>query len=143
VEALYVSPRDGALYLVSKGRTLPIRVYRVTRSAWGDTIVTAARVQTLTVPAARSVDRWITGAAIRPDGALVALRTLTEILLFVPDATGQLQRAAHPPCRFRGLEYQGEAIDFLDDNRLVLASESDARGHPGQLHVIRCPSAGP
>ena len=34
VEAIYVSPRDSALYLVSKGRTGGIRLYRVDRAEW-------------------------------------------------------------------------------------------------------------
>ncbi|MGH7699458.1 MAG: hypothetical protein ACREMJ_02925, partial [Gemmatimonadales bacterium] len=73
VEAIYVSPRDGALFLVSKGRSGPIRVYRVGREAWrdADRVATAERVQTLAVRPNPGEGRWVTAAAIRPDGRLV------------------------------------------------------------------------
>ncbi|HWP38702.1 MAG TPA: hypothetical protein VNL18_14245 [Gemmatimonadales bacterium] len=143
VEALYVSPKDGGLFLVSKGRSGPIRLYRVDRGQWrGDSIVTAARVEDLPIRPRPREGRWITGAAMRPDGRLVALRTETEIYFFTPGPNGRLSPADRPVCRIRNSDYQGEAVDFLDDSTLVLTSEAAGRRRPGTIHVLRCP-AGP
>jgi hypothetical protein len=141
-ETLYVSPRDGALFLVTKGRTPPIRVYRVARERWGDTLATATRVQTLDLAVDPSAGRWITGGAIRRDGRVVALRTLREIYFYVPDEVGQLHSIRHD-CRIGVVEHQGEAIDFLDADRLVLTSEADGPRKPGQIHLVRCWADGP
>src|SRR5467141_527575 len=110
VEAVYVSPRDTAVYLVSKGATRgsAIRLYRVDRSAWHATdttsdIVVATLVQTL------DIRRLVTAGAIRPDGRLVALRTYSEIYLFYPGVGGRLVPAREHPCGIAGLEIGGEA----------------------------------
>lgn len=140
VEAIYVVPRDGSLFLVSKGRSGAIRLYRVDRAQWqGDSAVTATRVQELPLRPSQADGRWITGAAVRPDGRLVALRTTTEIHFFVPGVGGRLRPAARPVCAIHGLEYQGEAVDFLDDSTLVVVSEAAGRRRPGTIHTVRCP----
>jgi len=139
VEAIYVSPRDSALYLVSKGRRGVIQLYRVPRNAWGgDTVVTASPLQRLPIPPLARLGRLVTGAAIRPDGRLVAIRTYSEIYLFVPGEGGRLMPSGRPVCTITGLEVQGEAIDFLDDSTFVLTSEADRRGR-GSIHSVRCP----
>ena len=139
VEAIYVSPRDSALYLVSKGRRGVVQLYRVPRKAWGvDTVVTASPLQQLPIPPVARLRRLVTGAAIRPDGKLVAIRTYREIYTFVPSAGGRLMPSGQPVCNVAGLEVQGEAIDFLDDSTFVLTSEADRRGR-GSIHTVRCP----
>src|SRR5574341_2019378 len=82
VEGIYVSPRDTALYLVSKGykRGTAIRVYRVDLRSWTprDTAANpfvATLVQTLDITPNQEAGRVITGATVREDGRLVALRT--------------------------------------------------------------------
>jgi len=139
VEAIYVSPRDSALYLVSKGRRSVIQLYRVPRNAWGgDTVVTASPLQRLPIPPFARLGRLVTGAAIRPDGRLVAIRTYSEIYTFVPGEGGRLMPSGRSVCNIAGLEVQGEAIDFLDDSTFVVTSEADRRGR-GSIHTVRCP----
>lgn len=139
VEALYVSPRDSAVYLVSKGRNGRVRLYRVSRAAWGTTgRVQAELVQVLPIVPKRSGRRLVTGAAARPDGALVAIRTYNEIYFFTPRPGGRLTPAARPVCSIAGLERQGEAITFLDDATFILTSEADQQ-RPGTIHTVRCP----
>lgn len=141
VEAIYVSPRDTALYLVSKGRSGPIRLYRVAPRAWqAGAVVTATRVQDLNIVPDPGAGRWVTGAAIRPDGRLVAIRTETEIYFFTPGVRGRLAPSAPPraPCDIAGLQYQGEAIDFLDHATLVVTSEATGKLR-GKIHTVRCP----
>ncbi|HEV8264328.1 MAG TPA: hypothetical protein VGQ06_05210 [Gemmatimonadales bacterium] len=145
VEAIYVSPRDAALYLVSKGRSGGIRLYRVDREQWpraGEArtraaVATAWRVQTLDVSPNAEAGRWVTGAAIRPDGRLVAVRTYSEIYLFTPGIGGRLASARERPCGIAGLETGGEAVDFLDDSTLVLTSEALGR-RAGRIHTVVC-----
>lgn len=145
VEAIYVSPRDSALYLVSKGRGRragAIRLYRVNREQWSgqpSDIVVATLVQTLDIRPNPEAGRVITGAAIRPDGRFVALRTYTEIFLFSPGVGGRLVPTRERSCNIAGLETWGEAIAFLDDSTLVLTSEAEGR-RPGTIHTVVCPT---
>jgi hypothetical protein len=140
VEAIYVSPHDSALYLVSKGRTGEIRVYRVTRAQWAEQgVATAAFVQTLDIRPNGEAGRLVTSAAIRPDGRLVAIRTYTEIYLLIAGAEGRLSPARERPCDIAGLEVQGEAIDFRDDSTMVLTSEAGVgAGRVGTIHTVVC-----
>src|SRR2546426_5969704 len=70
VEAVYVSPRDTAVFLVSKGATRgsAIRLYRVDRSAWHTTsdIVVATLVQTLDIRPSSGAGRLVTAGGGRP-----------------------------------------------------------------------------
>ncbi len=143
VEAMYVSPRDSALYLVSKGRSGSIGVYRVARAQWktrGDGVVQADRVQILNVRPDPGAGRWVTGAAVRPDGRLVAIRTYTEIYFFYPGIGGRLTPARERSCDIGELDEPGggEAISFLDDSALVVTSEARPR-RAGTIHRVVCP----
>lgn len=142
VEAIYVSPRDTAVYLVSKGakRGSAIRLYRVDRRSWTDTtsdVAVATLVQTLDIRPNSEAGRVVTGGAIRPDGRIVALRTYGEIYLFYPGVGGRLVPARERPCDIAGLDIGGEAIDFLSDTTFVLTSEAGRR-RPGTIHSISC-----
>ena len=142
VEAIYVSPRDSALYLVSKGRSGSIAVYRVARTAWSsrsDNIVQAERLQVLDIRPDPGAGRWITGAAIQVDGRLVAIRTYAEIFFFHPGVGGRLTPARDRACEIAGSGERGagEAIDFLDDSSVVLTSEALPR-YPGTIHRVVC-----
>jgi hypothetical protein len=142
VEAIYVSPQGGALYLVSKGRSGSIGVYRVARAEWRTAaagIVTAARLQVLDIRPDAVAGRWVTGAAIRPDGRLVAIRTYAEIYFFHPGVGGRLTPAREHPCDISSLDEPGggEAVDFLDETTLVLTSEG-LRGRAGTIHRVEC-----
>lgn len=143
VEAVYVSPRDTAVYLVSKGykRGSAIRLYRVDRRHWSardtTTAVTVARlVQTLDIRPNPEAGRVVTAGAVRSDGRLVALRTYSEIYLFYPGVGGRLLPARERPCNIAGLEVGGEAIDFLNDTTFVLTSEAGSR--PGTIDTVIC-----
>jgi hypothetical protein len=139
VEALYVSPRDAALYLVTKGRSATVRLYRVDHAAWQRAAVaTAELVQTLPITPDRSRGHLVTGAATRADGAEVAIRTYADVTFFLVGDHGRLKPAARPVCSVAGLRPLGEAVAFRDDSTLVLTSEADRIG-PGAIHTVRCP----
>ena len=143
VEAVYVSPRDTALFLVSKGATRgsAIRLYRIDAESWRsrdtNTVALATLVQTLDIRPNPEAGRVVTAGAIRPDGRVVALRTYTEIYLFYPGVGGRLLPVRERPCNIAGLEIGGEAIDFLNDSTFVLTSEAGRR-RPGTIDTVRC-----
>jgi len=144
VEGIYVSPRDTAVYLVSKGyqRGTAIRLYRVARDAWSPQDTTnqvpeATFVQDLAIRPNREAGRVITGAAVRPDGRVVALRTYDEIYLFYPGVGGRLSPARDRSCGIAGIDTGGEAIDFLSDSTFVLTSEA-SRGRKGTINAVKC-----
>jgi len=144
VEAIYVSPRDTAVYFVSKGfrRGSAIRLYRVERQHWSspDTsgeIAVATLVQTLDIRPNTEAGRVVTGGAVRSDGRVVALRTYSEIYLFYPGIGGRLVPARERPCNIAGIDDGGEAIDFLGDTTFVLTSEASTR-RPGTIHTVTC-----
>ncbi|HMA40181.1 MAG TPA: hypothetical protein VKP10_08900 [Gemmatimonadales bacterium] len=137
VEAMYVSPRDTAVYLISKGRGGTIRLYRAGRDTWqSPRPVTVQLIQTLPIVPKARTGRRVTDAAIRPDGALVAVRTYNEIYFFTPGPGGRLTPSGHP-CALDRLGRVGEGIAFLDDETVVLTSEGNPLG-PGAIHTVRC-----
>ena len=139
VEAIYVSPRDTAVYLVSKGRGGSVALYRIARTTWSsESVVTAERVQTLPIVTSPRLGRMVTGAAVRADGAVVAIRTYVDVFFFQPGPDGRLVPARRPTCSIAGLDRAGEAIAFRDDSTLILTSEASAIG-PGTVHTVRCP----
>jgi len=141
VEAIFVSPRDTATYLVSKGRAGSIKVYRVGSKEWSSKPaaqpVVATIIQTLDIRPNAEAGRQITGAAMRPDGRVVALRTYGEIYLFSPSVGGRLAPARERPCDISGVEIGGEAVAFLDDTTLILTSEA-GRHRPGTIDTAVC-----
>lgn len=143
VEAIFVSPRDSALYLVTKGRSGSIGVYRVARAEWSvpaAAVVRATRLQVLDIRPDPGAGRWVTGAAVRSDGRLVAIRTYGEIYLFHPGVGGRLTPARERACALGGINEPGggEAIAFLDGATLVVTSEA-GRGRAGTIHTLACP----
>lgn len=140
VEAIYVSPRDTAVYLVSKGRSGPVALYRLARTSWtGPGVATAEALQTLPIVPNRRLGRVVTGAAIRPDGAIVAIRTYIDLFFFQPGPGGRLRASRQPMCPIAGVDRSGEAVAFRDDSTLILTSEASRIG-PGTIRAVRCPS---
>ena len=134
VEAVFVTDA-GTAYLVTKGRSGGVAVYRVPRAAWaGGGVATAEFVQTLAI---EPVVRFVTGAALSPDGARVALRGYWAIAFFALRPDGALEPRG-TACDIGGHEPFGEAIAFLDAKRLVLTSEG-TRVAPGPIHIVTCP----
>lgn len=134
VEAIYVSPRDTSVYLVSKVQSGKARLYRVAHSAWQrDQVITAELVQTLPISHDRSHANLVTGAAVRADGSLVAIRTYGDLYFFRPGPDGRLVLEPQSPCSLGGAR-GGEAVAFRDDSTLVLTSEA------GTIHLVRCPA---
>ncbi|GBD32055.1 hypothetical protein HRbin33_01017 [bacterium HR33] len=133
VEAMWVEP-DGSLMLVTKGLTGGIRRYTVPRSSvTKDSAVAVLLESDFIVQGNRA--RWVTGAAISPSGRRIVVRTYDELHFFRRSSRGL--EPDGPPCLIDGLEPQGEAVDFWDEDTLVLTSEA-AWNQPGSIHLVRC-----
>ncbi|MEO8138948.1 MAG: hypothetical protein ABI742_04835 [Gemmatimonadota bacterium] len=127
----------GAVYLVTKGRSGGVKLFRLASSAFGSgRPADAVLVQLLPIAPDKKLGRWVTDAARSPDGRTVAIRTYTEIFLFPVAGMGRLGTPVI--CNVAGLEPQGEGIDWLDARRMVLTSENYPGGQPGPIHVVRC-----
>lgn len=144
IEAMVVLPGEHLL-LVTKGRNHPIEVYRVPGPLPLDRPAQAERIQLLTRerPGVRG---WVTGAAAhqRDSGEWVmALRTYQSLSFFRVDRAegAPVGIVPLPGARVNLLslrEPQGEAVGFLDDDRLVLASEGGLHGGPASLRILHC-----
>ena len=136
VEALAVAP-DGEVLLVTKGRGGPVRLYAVNPAQIsGDRATSARLVREMDIAPLRLVGRWVTGAAMSPDGRRMVIRTYTELFFYRFDVSGRWTRLGRP-CFLGAVEPQGEGVDFLDGETLVLTSEA-VPGRRGPITVVRC-----
>lgn len=142
VEAMWLAPNQD-VHLVTKGRSGPVRHYRVPAQAWGSSAqVTAELIETLPIAVRSDRDR-VTGAALSPDGRTVAVRTYAAVYFFHVAASGRLDLPTDPgACDVRRLGVQGEGVTWLDDSRLVLTSERGTR-RAGTIAVVRCATPRP
>lgn len=138
VEALAVTAR-AEVYLFTKGRSGSIMAFRVAPAAVLDDTATAVPVGPLPITPLRTFGQVVTGAAFSPGGDRVVVRAYTQLFFFARDRHGSFVAAA-PPCWIGLVEPQGEGVDFLDAETLVLTSES-AFGQPGGVSKVRCPSS--
>lgn len=139
IEALLVLPGE-RVYVVTKGRNHPVTVYRYPSPLRPDT-VTLEEVQRLTTRA-RIFPRQVTGGAVDPRGAVVALRTY-ESLQFYRMQADTLAAIDGGLVNLRTLqEAQGEAVGIGLDGVVALTSEGGAGGGPGSMTLMRCELAG-
>lgn len=142
-EALAVLPnRD--LTIVSKGRNGTIDFFGIPAATVATAItssetITAKYVGDTGIKPEPSTGQLVTAAAISPDGMTLAVRTYYEVYFFrLLNDGGQIRwRDLQRPCSLGDAEPQGEGIDFLDANTLLLTSER-ARGRPGTIHRLQC-----
>jgi hypothetical protein len=133
-EALALLP-DARTVILTKGRSGPIVRYEIPPERWTAGDVTVAPLDTLPIKPQLVVGRWVTGAAVTPDGTRAVVRTFTELYFFRP---GRHWAPLGPPCWLGLSEPQGEGVDFLDTNWLVLTSEKGLASQ-GVITVVRCP----
>lgn len=137
VEAIAVTP-GGEIYMVTKGLTGPIRVFCIQPESVRRDTVTALPVGTLSIASRRRLGQVVTGAAISASGARFVVRTYTQLFFYRRQADGAFTLDGDP-CWIGLREPQGEGVDFLDEETLVLTSEA-ARGRPGTISTVRCPA---
>jgi hypothetical protein len=134
----------GDITIVSKGRTGTIDFFSipadvVARAIASGEIVTAQYSGNTGILPDLRTGRLATGAAISPDGKTLAVRTYYEVYFFELTTRGgeTRWRDRGRPCSLGDAEPQGEGIDYLDAQTLLLTSER-SRDRPGSIHRLRC-----
>jgi hypothetical protein len=135
-EAMFVLP-DGGIYIVTKGETGAIALYRFPQPLRAGATVALERIVALG-GAARRRDR-ITGASASPDGGWVALRTLDSVELYRTAALLGGTPGAPIHVDLRPLaETQGEGVGWGPAGTVYLSSESGKKRTPGTLARLTC-----
>jgi len=142
-EAIAVLP-SGDVTVVTKGRTPTIGFFGfakadIVRALMNKEILTATPEGNSGISPDQGLGRWVTAAALSPDGRTLAVRTYSEIFFYAFEGTaqGDRWRDLHKPCFLGEVEPQGEAMDYLDEKTLILGSET-SQGRQGVLHRVQC-----
>jgi len=137
-EALLAAP-DGTLYIVTKGDTGSVALYRFPRVlAAGST----ARLERVGAPLSKgqpAEDARITDGAISLDGEWVVLRTLHALTFYRASEflQGAFREARRLDLKPFG-EPQGEGVAFGPSNTLYVAGEGGGKSQPGTLGILSC-----
>lgn len=135
-ESVFVLP-DGELYVLSKGRTSNVALYRYPQPLRLDEVVEMEHVVDLS---AEKVDlaAQVTGADASPDGRWVAVRSYGALSVY---RTADLL-AGRPAMTIIDLaplgESQGEAVAIDAGGRVKLTSEAGALRRNGTIAVLQC-----
>ena len=135
-EALLVAG-DGRLYIVTKGETGPIGVYRFPPEL---TSGATARLERVGEPSAKpDAASRITDAAVSPDGQWAALRTKSSLTFYrAADLLAGQWRAATRVDLTPLKEPQGEGVAIGGDNMVFLAGEGGGKGRAGTFAHFNC-----
>ncbi|MEI4272655.1 hypothetical protein TEK04_13065 [Klenkia sp. LSe6-5] len=140
-EALLLAP-DGTPYLVTKEVLGASAVYRPAQALDAEAAVPMEKVADLSFtltgtpggPVGRAGQLMVTGGAVSPDGALLALRTYTDAYVWSMAGSDVVGALAAPPVRVALPEApQGEAIAFAADGRSLLVT---GEGLPAALTLL-------
>jgi hypothetical protein len=136
-EALFVTP-DGVVYVVTKGETGPVAVYRFPQPMAAGTVARLERVRVLAAEQGKRRER-ITGAAASGDGQWVVMRTLRDLSFY---RTRELVSGAPvTPLAYDVSslkEAQGEAVSFGGSGTVHLTSEGGKKKDPATLSRLSC-----
>ena len=137
-EALLASP-DGTLYIVTKGDTGQVGVYRVPRDVGGNG---ALRLEAVGGPLSKgtpAANARITDGAISPDGEWVVLRTKGALIFYraADFLKGNFRETRRVDLTSLG-EPQGEGVAFGPSNTVYVAGEGGGKAQPGTLAVLSC-----
>jgi hypothetical protein len=141
-EAMFAD-RAGTLYVITKGRSEPITLYRWPATSNAGSTVTLERVRVL-LPAPRSDDDRVTGATSTPDGRWVGVRSYRAVYLY--RAADLLSGGTAAPVRVDLSmlpEKQSESIVLNDDGTMWVSGEAANRGGRASWSRLRCTLAGP
>lgn len=132
-EALFVTERG--VYVVNKGRSDAIELFRLTPPYSATSTVALDRVQRLAGPPT-NVSSQVTAAAVDRYGERAVVRTYTELRFY--EFSGDTLAATGQPANIvASAQLQGEGVDYVADHRFVLTSESQS-ARPASLVLLRC-----
>jgi hypothetical protein len=137
-EALLITPK-GEMFVVTKGETGPISVYRFPRDMQPGTTVALTRVGSPRESGKSDAHDRITDGAASPNGSWVVLRSHRALYFY---ATSELTSGQW---RERGrvdlsdlAEPQGEGVAFADDTTLYLVGEGGGKSKSGTFARLTC-----
>jgi hypothetical protein len=135
-EALFVT-REGDLFVVTKGETGHIALYRFPRPLRAGSTV---RLEQVAVLGGRTSKKdWITDASASPDGQWVVLRTRNVVTFYRANDFTAGRRGEPISFDVTNLaERQGEGVSIGGDGMLYLVSEGGGKKRPGTLARILC-----
>jgi hypothetical protein len=140
-EAL-LAASDGTLYIVTKGDTGHVALYRFPRELRAGTTLRLERVGAPLSTGQPAQDARITDGAISSDGEWVVLRTLSALTFYRAGEffNGNFHEARRVDLKPLG-EPQGEAVAFGPSNNTgYVAGEGGGKSQSGTLAVLSCAS---
>jgi hypothetical protein len=137
-EALLAAP-DGTLYIVTKGDTGHVALYRFPRELRDGAVMRLERVGEPLSNGKPADDARITDGAISSDGEWVVLRTRTALTFYRASdfLKGNFRKAGTVDLKPLA-EPQGEAVAFGPANMVYVAGEGGGKSQPGTLAVLSC-----
>lgn len=139
-EALLVGG-DGRIYVVTKGETGPVAIYRFPAQLKSGATVTLERVGANAGKA--DADSRITDGAVSPDGQWAVLRTKSALTFYrAADLLAGQWRAASRVDLTSVKEAQGEGVALGADHTVFLAGEGGGKGQPGSFARFSCAPRG-
>jgi hypothetical protein len=139
-EALFVTS-DGTMFVVTKGETGHIALYRFPQPPRAGSTVRLERVAVLGGRATKK-DR-VTDASASPDGRWIALRTRDVVTFYRSNDLTSGRRGAPVTVDVSELrERQGEGVSISGDGTVYLVSEGGGKRRPGTLSRIVCTLSG-
>jgi len=137
-ETLLVTPA-GELFIVTKGDTGRVTIYRMPPNATPGATVTLQRVGASRPGTKSSKEARLTDGAISPSGAWIALRTTGAARLYPTKAllAGDWREAAHVDLSSLR-EPQGEGLAFGDETTIYVVGEGGGKRRPGTLGRLTC-----
>ena len=137
-EALLAAP-DGTLYIVTKGDTGHVALYRFPRERREGQTVRLERVGDPLSNTKPADDARVTDGAISADGQSVVLRTRSTLTFYraADFLKGNVHSVRKVDLKPLG-EPQGEAVAFGSANTVYVAGEGGGKSQPGTLAVLTC-----
>jgi hypothetical protein len=130
---------DGRLYVVTKGETGPVSMYRFPNELKSGTTVRLERVGGPRESGPAAKDDRVTDGAVSPNGQWIALRS-TDSVTFYRAAellAGKWREVGRVPLTTLR-EPQGEGLTFGSDSTMYLISEGGGKKQPGAFARLTC-----
>ena len=128
---------NGRLYVVTKGETGPVTIYRFPAQLQANATMKLERVGEI---ASRvDADSRITDGSVSPDGQWVVLRSRSSLLFHrAADLLGGKSRVTSTFNVTSLNEPQGEGVAFGGDNTVLLAGEGGGKSKAGTFARLSC-----
>jgi hypothetical protein len=128
---------DGRLYIVTKGETGPVALYRFPAQLQDKQTMRLERVGSAS--AKPDADSRITDGTVSPDGQWVVLRSRSTLTFYrAADLLGGQWRAVSNVNLSSLKEPQGEGVAVGADSTVFLAGEGGGKGQPGTFARMAC-----